>query len=160
MPLVRRPRPFTHPDWVFEIKWDGFRAMGNIENGRCRLVSRKWNEFKSFAALNVVLTLECRAQSAVIDGEIVCLDDSGHSHFSNLLFRRGEPRFYAFDLLSCNGEDLRYLPLGNRKLRLSGIAPRHGDRLLYCDHVECAGEEFFELACGRDLEGIVCEAQV
>jgi ATP-dependent DNA ligase len=85
------------------------------------------------------------------------LDNSGHSHFSNLLFRRGEPRFYAFDLLSCNGENLRYVPLADRKLRLSGIVPRHGERLLYCDHVELAGEEFFELACERDLEGIVAK---
>jgi ATP-dependent DNA ligase len=72
-------------------------------------VSRKGNEFKSFPALNVALPNECRAARAVVDGEIVCLDDSGVSQFSNLLFRRHEPRFYAFDLLSLNGEDLRYL---------------------------------------------------
>jgi bifunctional non-homologous end joining protein LigD len=109
MPLSRLAEPFNHPDWIFEIKWDGFRSLAFIENGRCRLVSRKGNEFKSFPALNVALPNECRAARAVVDGEIVCLDDSGVSQFSNLLFRRGEPRFYAFDLLSLNGEDLRYL---------------------------------------------------
>ena len=82
-----------------------------VEDGRCRLVSRNGNEFKSFPALNVALPLECRAKRAVLDGEIVCLDKRGNSQFRDLLFRRGEPRFYAFDLLSCNGEDLRYLPL-------------------------------------------------
>src|SRR5947209_4884773 len=52
MPLSRMAEPFTHPDWFFEIKWDGFRCLVFIENGRCRLVSRKGNEFKSFPALN------------------------------------------------------------------------------------------------------------
>lgn len=118
MPLIRRPQPFSDPDWAFEVKWDGFRALAHIENRRCRLVSRNGNEFKSFPALNIALPLDCRAQQAVIDGEIVCLDDIGNSQFSNLLFRRGEPRFYEFDLLACDGEDLRYLPLEDRKHQL------------------------------------------
>ena len=157
MPLIRRPQPFSDPDWAFEIKWDGFRALAHIENGRCRLVSRNDNEFRSFPALNIALPLECRAQQAVIEGEIVCLDDRGNSQFSNLLFRRGEPRFYAFDLLVSNGHDLRYLPLEDRKHQLRGIVPPSGERLLYCDHVAFAGEEFFQLACERDLEGIVAK---
>jgi bifunctional non-homologous end joining protein LigD len=139
MPLSRLAEPFNHPDWIFEIKWDGFRSLAFIENGRCRLVSRKGNEFKSFPALNLALPNECRAARAVVDGEIVCLDDSGVSQFTDLLFRRGEPRFYAFDLLSLNGEDLRYLPLTDRKHRLRGIVPQLGQRLLYCEHIESAG---------------------
>ena len=157
MPLVSRAEPFTHADWLFEIKWDGFRSLAFIENGRCRLVSRNGNEFKSFPALNVALPLACRAQRAVLDGEIVCLDDTGQTNFENLLFRRGEPRFHAFDLLSRDGEDLRYLPLQERKHRLRSVVPSQGERLLYCDHVELAGEEFFWLACERDLEGIVAK---
>jgi ATP-dependent DNA ligase len=54
-PLDRARGPFTHADWLFEIKWDGFRALAYIENGRCRLVSRNGNEFRSFPALNVTL---------------------------------------------------------------------------------------------------------
>src|SRR5215467_10018469 len=115
MPLNRRAGAFNHPDWLFEIKWDGFRSLAYIEHGRCRLVSRNGNEFKSFPVLNGALPLECRASRAVLDGEIVCLDRKGNSQFKNLLFRRGEPRFYAFDLLSCDGEDLRYFPLADRK---------------------------------------------
>jgi bifunctional non-homologous end joining protein LigD len=157
MPLSRLAEPFNHPDWIFEIKWDGFRSLAFIENGRCRLVSRKGNEFKSFPALNLALPNECRAARAVVDGEIVCLDDSGVSQFTDLLFRRGEPRFYAFDLLSLNGEDLRYLPLTDRKHRLRGIVPQFGQRLLYCDHIESAGQELFDLVCKRDLEGIVAK---
>src|SRR5436309_10236707 len=151
MPLARRAKPFNDPDWAFEIKWDGFRSLAYIEGDRCRLVSRNSKEFKSFPPLNLALPLECRAQRAVLDGEIVYLDESGNSQFSNLLFRRGEPRFYAFDLLWCNGEDLRYLPLTERKQRLRGIMPTHSERLLYCDHVEGMGQELFQLACERDL---------
>jgi bifunctional non-homologous end joining protein LigD len=115
LPLERARGPFTHADWLFEIKWDGFRALAYIENVRCRLVSRNGNEFKSFSALSVALPLDCRVKRAVLDGEIVCLDDTGATQFRNLLFRRGEPRFYAFDLLYCEGEDLRYIPLQDRK---------------------------------------------
>jgi bifunctional non-homologous end joining protein LigD len=74
MPLTRRPEPFSHPDWLFEVKWDGFRSLAYIENGHCKLMSRNGNEFKSFSDLNLSLPLECRAKRAVLDGEIVCLD--------------------------------------------------------------------------------------
>jgi len=157
MPLTRKAEPFNHPDWLFEVKWDGFRCLAYIEHGRCRLVSRNGNEFKSFPDLNLALPLEHRAKRAVLDGEIVCLDRKGNSQFKNLLFRRGEPRFYAFDLLSCDGEDLRYFPLAERKHRLRGLVPQQGKRLLYCDHVEGQGERLFQLACKRDLEGIVAK---
>jgi bifunctional non-homologous end joining protein LigD len=144
-------------NWLFEIKWDGFRALAYIENGRCRLVSRNGNEFRSFSALNVTLPAECRARTAVLDGEIVCLDNRGVSQFRNLLFHRGDPRFYAFDLLYCDGEDLRFLPLQDRKQRLRGVIGGPSASLLYCDHVHLAGEEFFHLACECDLEGIVAK---
>jgi bifunctional non-homologous end joining protein LigD len=74
MPLSRRAEPFNDPDWIFELKWDGFRSLVYIEDGRCRLVSSNGNEFNSFPALNVALPLECRSKRAVLDGEIVCLD--------------------------------------------------------------------------------------
>jgi bifunctional non-homologous end joining protein LigD len=157
MPLVRRAEPFTHADWLFEIKWDGFRSLAFIENGRAKLISRNGNEFRSFPGLNIALPLECRTESAVLDGEIVCLDETGHTNFENLLFHRREPRFYAFDLLFSEGEDLRYLPLEERKHQLRSLLRQQGERLLYCDHVELAGEEFFWLACQRDLEGIVAK---
>lgn len=130
MPLVRRAEPFTHAAWLFEIKWDGFRSLAFVENGRCKLISRNGNEFRSFPELNVSLPLECRAQTAVLDGEIVSLDSTGQTNFENLLFHRGEPRFYAFDLLSCDRADLRYLPLEERKHRLRAILPQTGERLL------------------------------
>ena len=131
--------------------------MAYIEDGRCRLFSRNGNEFKSFPVLNLALPLDCRARRAVLDGEIVCLDEAGNSQFQNLLFRRGEPRYYAFDLIWRDGEDLRYLPLTERKPLLRGVVPKQGERLLYCDYVEEMGERLFQLACQRDLEGIVAK---
>ena len=120
-------------------------------------MSRNGNEFRSFTDLNLALPLECRAERAVLDGEIVCLDKKGNLQFRNLLFRRGEPRFYAFDLLSYSGEDLRYFPLTDRKHRLRGLLPREAERLLYCDHIEERGEHSFRLVSKRDLEGIVAK---
>jgi bifunctional non-homologous end joining protein LigD len=155
--LGRRPRPFSHPDWLFEVKWDGFRSLVRIDNGRCRLLSRNDNEFKSFGVLNETLPTELRVGSAVLDGEIVCLDDRGKPQFRDLLFRRGEPRFVAFDLLWCEGEDLRYVPLLDRKARLRSVVPGDGERLLYCDHLEWDGEGLFRTVCQHDLEGIVAK---
>jgi bifunctional non-homologous end joining protein LigD len=157
MPLGRRPRPFSHPDWIFEIKWDGFRALVHIEKGECKLVSRNGNQFKSFPTLAATLPAELLASSAVLDGEIVCLDDDGKSQFRDLLFHRDEPRFIAFDLLWLDGEDLRHVPLIERKLRLRAVVPTSGERLLYCDHVEHDGEALFRVACAQDLEGIVAK---
>ena len=102
----------------------------------CKLISRNGNEFKSFAVLNEAIESELKVRSAVLDGEIVCLDADRKPQFRDLLFRRGEPRFVAFDLLRCDGEDLRCLPLIERKRRLRSIVRNSGDRLLYCDHVE------------------------
>src|SRR5256885_1857070 len=83
--------------WFFELKHDGFRALAFIENGKCQLVSRNGNEFKNFSALASALPKELSAGGAVLDGEIVCLDNQGRSQFNELLFGRGEPHFYAFD---------------------------------------------------------------
>ena len=107
MSLGRTRDPFCHPEWLFEIKWDGFRSLVHIDRGVCRLVSRNGNQFKSFPALNESLPAELRARSAVLDGEIVCLDRHGKTQFKDLLFRRGEPRFYAFDVQWLDGKDMR-----------------------------------------------------
>src|SRR5262245_2171209 len=119
MRLARRPEPFDHPDWIYELKHDGFRSLAYIEDGRCRLESRRRHEYKSFRQLQASIA-DClkHCTEAVIDGEIVCLDRLGRSQFYDLMFRRGDPYFYAFDLLWLNGQDLRELPLIERKRRL------------------------------------------
>lgn len=103
-----------------------------------------------------LLPKELTAGTAVLDGEIVCLDNQGRSQFNELLFGRGEPRFYAFDLLWCEGKDVRYDGLHERKRQLKALIPSKR-WLLYCDHVEEHGERLFEIVCNKDLEGIVCK---
>ncbi len=172
MPLGRLRDPFCHPDWFFEVKWDGFRAVLYSDKGGVRLVSRNGNVFKSFPRLCDGLGRDLGGRRCVLDGEIVCLGTDGKSRFNDLLFRRAEPFFYAFDLLwdehawsddeqernrFSNGEDMRYLPLCDRKLRLRALVPKVGERLLYCDHVAGNGEGLFRLACEHDLEGVVAK---
>src|SRR5947209_2082363 len=99
MPLQRRKTAFDHPDWLFELKYDGFRALAYAEAAGCRLVSRNAHAFGSFELLREDIGRALRRSRAVIDGEIVCLDEKGHPQFYNLLYRRTEPCFVAFDLL-------------------------------------------------------------
>ena len=99
LPLSRARAPFSHPDWLFEIKWDGFRALLHFDNNGVRLISRNGNTFKSFPGLCAGLARDLKCRHCVLDGEIVCLDAAGKPQFRDLLFRRAEPLFYAFDLL-------------------------------------------------------------
>src|ERR1051326_6489305 len=99
MPLTRRKEPFSHPDWLFEIKHDGFRALLHCDSEGAYLESRRGNVFKSFQSLADSIWHELRGRRCVLDGEIVCLDKQGRSQFNELLFRRGDPFFYAFDIL-------------------------------------------------------------
>jgi bifunctional non-homologous end joining protein LigD len=84
MPLGRTRDPFAHPEWIFEVKWDGFRSLAYVHKGECRLISRNGNQFKSFPALAETLPAELRARSAILDGEIVCLDRHGKFSLFNM----------------------------------------------------------------------------
>ena len=157
MTLSRLREPFDHPDWIFELKHDGFRALAYISEGDCRLVSRRRTIFKSFAPLKEALA-SLSVKNAILDGEITCLDSTGRSIFSDVMFRRGEPILYAFDLLWTNGVDLRGLPLLQRKGRLRELLNAHQpERVLFAKHVEERGIEFFRMVCEKDLEGIVAK---
>jgi bifunctional non-homologous end joining protein LigD len=157
MTLRRLPGPFSDPDWLFEIKHDGFRSLAYVQDKAVDLVSRRRYVYKSFAPLRESIASDLQAKNAVLDGEIVFLDECGHTKFNTLLYRRGDARFYAFDLLWLNGEDLRSLPLVDRKRKLRRIIPEGSPCLLYVDHLEGRGEDLFRLACERDLEGIVAK---
>ncbi|HZR84756.1 MAG TPA: hypothetical protein VFD92_26915 [Candidatus Binatia bacterium] len=156
MTLTRVPEPFDDPGFVFELKYDGFRALAFLEEKAVRLVSRHGNVYRQFADLCRDLAAELRcSKGAVLDGEIVCLDDDGTPVFEDLFRRRGQPVFVAFDLLELDGRDLRDLPLIDRKRRLRRVVPRDSTSALYLDHVEGAGIALYQWACERDLEGIV-----
>src|SRR5215831_17294777 len=157
MRLSRGPDPFDSTDYIFELKIDGFRSLAYIENGQCDLVSRNGNRFRNFRDLAEWIGENLRVESAVIDGEIACVDDSGRSIFNDLLFRQRECLFFAFDLLYLNGEDLRGLPLVERKARLKRLLRRKRSRILYVDHIETHGQGLFEKVCALDLEGIAAK---
>jgi bifunctional non-homologous end joining protein LigD len=158
LPVIRRPRPFNASDWLFELKYDGFRALAYLDRG-CRLVSRNGHSFASFSELASSIARSLESTSAVFDGEIVCVDSKGRPQFKDLLFRRGEPRFFAFDLLYLNGKDLRYDQLADRKAALRQVlnsriptSPLH-----YADDVSGSGVALYERVCDMDLEGIVAK---
>jgi hypothetical protein len=111
MPLAVFHEPVDHPDWLFEIKYDGFRALARLEAGTVGLISRNRNAFKSFPGLCVAVADGLRAESAVLDGEIVYLGRDGRPEFYNLMRRRSPQHFYAFDILWLDGKDLRQMPL-------------------------------------------------
>jgi bifunctional non-homologous end joining protein LigD len=156
MRLSRRAEPFDSFDFIYEIKHDGFRALVSVQAGDCQLVSRNGNVFRGFRELSEWIGRRLKVD-AVLDGEIVVLDEYGRSQFNDLLFRRGSLYFYAFDLLSLNGENLRLLPLIERKARLRKLIRRGRSRLLYVDHIEQKGCEFFRRICELDLEGVVAK---
>ncbi len=141
-----------------ETKYDGFRSLAYIEDGECSLISRKNHLYKSFERLRHDLAASIKAENAIIDGEIVCLGEDGRPQFYDLLYRRGEPRFCAFDLLWLNGEDMRTLPLLKRKKRLRKLIPRaKRAAVLFSDHIERTGCDIFRAACAMDLEGVVAK---
>jgi bifunctional non-homologous end joining protein LigD len=127
-----------------------------IEDGSCRLISRKQIQYKSFAGLSRALA-GLPVKSAILDGEIVCLDADGRSQFRQLMRRKSQDvSFYAFDLLWLDGVDLRPLPLLDRKQKLQRLLKgRPG--LLYAVHVPVKGVELFQVICREDLEGVVCK---
>jgi bifunctional non-homologous end joining protein LigD len=90
---------FDHREFVLELKMDGWRCLAYIENGTCKLISRKQNQFKSFAPLAASVA-KLKVQNAIIDGEVVCLDKDGKSVFLDLMRRRkADAILYCFDLL-------------------------------------------------------------
>lgn len=150
--------PFDDREWVFEDKYDGFRMVARIADGKVTLYSRN-GKIISNNYVQVAKALEGIKGDAVIDGELVALDRDGVSRFQllqNALRVEATLRYCAFDLLFCNGEDLRGLPLLERKKRLKGILPRH--RLIaYSVHRKTFGTKFFAEASQQGLEGIMAK---
>ena len=153
-------RPPTGDDWVHEIKFDGYRMQLRIEDGRAALRTRKgldWTEkFAATAKEAQVLP------DAIIDGEAVALDADGAPDFAALQAALSEGRskdlvYFAFDLLFEEGQDLRELPLSDRKDRLKAMLGKQRKLTLirYVDHLSDAGDTVLQSACRMSLEGIV-----
>src|ERR1700687_4167225 len=161
-------RPFSDPTWLFEIKWDGVRALARIENGASALRSRNGvdiaKRYPELASLPDALA----ARQAILDGEIVALDAQGHSDFERLqermhmrapsenLVTQITVVYFAFDLLYCDGYYIRESPLLDRKQLLQRLLYT-SERFLYADHQLEHGKELFALAEQNGLEGIVAK---
>lgn len=155
--LVREP--FDHPDWLFEVKWDGYRAVAEIRDGRASLYSRNRISLdRKFSP--IVEALGGLPFEAVLDGEIVVVDDRGHPDFQLLQdypkSARGHLLYYVFDLLHLEGHDLMKQPLVARKELLKKILPR-GPKVRFSDHIRAEGEAFFWLVKEKGLEGMIAK---
>jgi bifunctional non-homologous end joining protein LigD len=153
--------PFDNPDYIFELKHDGFRALAYIDARECHLVSRNLKSLR-FESLRTALG-KLPVRNAIIDAEIICLDGKGVSQFNWLLSgrRANQAVLYVFDLLWINDVDLRRTPLVKRKARLCELVRKSRcPRLLYAQHVEGGGRELFNEICRCDLEGIVAKRKM
>ncbi len=171
-PMLATPasKAFDDPDWLFEIKWDGYRAVAFIEDGRVRLVSRSQNDLTAQFSELASSPQFVKAQRAILDGEIVALDDEGRPSFSLMQQRTGFqpgkrrlPRregvpvlYYAFDLLYLDGLDLRRVALEQRKQLLQERI-ENGEVVHFSDHYPEKGLDLLEAARQRGLEGIVAK---
>jgi bifunctional non-homologous end joining protein LigD len=177
MPLTIHPmlaesvdKPFDGPEWLFEIKWDGYRAVAFISGGKVRLVSRNQNDLTARYPELKDLPKFVHAREAILDGEVVALDEEGRASFSLMQqrtgFRPGGRRaaekadvpvlYYAFDLLYLDGYDWRRVPLEERKAKLASLLVA-GDAVRYSDHYPEQGKALFAMAHKKGLEGILAK---
>ena len=151
-------RPPTGPGWAHEIKFDGYRVQLRVEDGRAVLRTRKGLDWTAkFAA---IAEAAADLPDSILDGEVVALDAAGQPDFAGLQAAlsdgdTGDLIFFAFDLLARDGEDLRGLPLRERKARLKAMMGEDEARLRYVDHFETAGDAVLLSACKLELEGII-----
>ncbi len=164
--------PFDDPDWVFEVKWDGYRVEAVVRDGVSRIYTRRrQNAAQYFPDLAGDATW-IAAREAIVDGEVVALDEEGRPQFSLLQDhtgirtgrapggkRRGTPAhivYQAFDLLHLDGRSLLGVPLEERKRLLRSVLRPH-PMVRYAGHVEASGVAFFKAAGEKELEGIVAK---
>lgn len=147
------------PDWIHEIKYDGYRLLAAVSGDRVRLYTRSgqdWtHRFKSIAAALVARDLP----ACLLDGEVVVADRGGRSDFGELqrVLQAGAGNFayFAFDLLVIEGENLRPCPLLQRKKRLKELLGQRRDRIRFSDHEQGKGDRMARQACRMGLEGII-----
>jgi bifunctional non-homologous end joining protein LigD len=162
---------FDDEQWLYEIKWDGYRAIAFLESGSVRLVSRNQNDLTAAYPELGSLGDNIRARNAVLDGEIVALDNQGRPSFSLMQQRTGVGEggrrirrtrddipvvYYVFDLLYLDGYNLMQADLERRKELLASIITPN-DLVRYSDHYVGKGRALFAAAAERKLEGIVAK---
>jgi bifunctional non-homologous end joining protein LigD len=154
-------RPFSDPDWLYEIKWDGFRVEAVVSDGKVRIYTRNLQDAETYfpKLLNPPSWIEAR--QAIVDGEVVALDDAGRPDFGLLQERLGEVGagglvYQAFDLLYLDGRSLLAVALEDRKRLLKSVLRPHS-RVRFAAHVEGEGQAFYEAAGAQGLEGVIAK---
>jgi len=153
--------PFDHENWVFEVKYDGYRALAGIDDNGVDLYSRNFLSFNERYG-PIVQELKKIHHQALLDGEIVIEDEKGVSRFqllqNYLSSGKGTLKYYVFDLLDLDGNNTRDLPLKDRKELLQMLLKKSKlKNIVYSEHIETNGKKFFELAEKRKLEGIIAK---
>ena len=152
-------KAFDDSTWLFEIKWDGYRAISEIKNGEVKLYSRNGLMFNNSYPI-ITNALKKIKNNAVLDGEIVMLNEAGRADFQQLQYYDNNTQYtlcyYAFDLLSLNGVDTCELPLTDRKKLLQQLIKKN-NVIKYSDHVMGGGIAFFDAAGKQNLEGIMAK---
>jgi bifunctional non-homologous end joining protein LigD len=158
-PCLPRPSavPMTGSEWLHEIKHDGFRLLARRKGERIRLFTRRGYDWTDRYPRIVHAMEGLKVQSAFVDGEAVLCRPDGVSDFDGLMGRTQDRKvfLYAFDLLELNGEDLRSLPLEERKARLAKLINDTNDGIEVAELLEGDGRVIFEHTCALGLEGIV-----
>jgi bifunctional non-homologous end joining protein LigD len=157
-------------DWLYEVKWDGYRALCYIADGKVRMLSRRGIKLdKQFATVSAALAQSVKADMAIIDGEVVALDENGNPSFQRLQGMTGfgtKPaikgvapsllNFFAFDLIYLNGFDLRKAALIDRRNLLTSIL-LPSDIVRYSEHFAGKGSELLQAVKAKGLEGILAK---
>jgi bifunctional non-homologous end joining protein LigD len=160
MAAQTREEPFDDPGWVFEIKWDGYRAVAELGKKEKRLYSRNGLSFETLYPA-VFNALDKIKEPAILDGEIVVLDENDRPSFQRLQQYGENPNFpiiyYVFDILSHKGKSLTSLPLSERKEILAKLLPKNHDVIRYSDHVEEHGKQVFQHAVELGVEGVIAK---
>lgn len=152
-------RPFSSKEWLFELKLDGYRAITEMKKGKLLFYSR--NGISLIRRYSTVVTaLRKIKEDVVLDGEVVLLNEKGQPDFQklqNYARHMNYPlAYYVFDMLYCDGKDLRQVPLIERKKMLKKILKKTGP-VRFCSHVEEHGEDFFKAVKAEDMEGIIAK---
>jgi bifunctional non-homologous end joining protein LigD len=147
------------PDWTFEVKWDGYRALGYVRAGEARLLSRNGNDLTArFPAVARALAQAARSPECVVDGEVCALDEDGRPSFSAM--QQGKPDtpivYEVFDVLEVDGEPVVDLPLSERRERLEQLVDLR-DRTVQLSGVFDDGEALYAAAVERRLEGVMAK---
>ncbi len=151
----------TAEDWLYELKYDGYRILAFIEGNDLRLITRNGNDYtKHFREAAYSLITLAAGRAMVLDGEMVVTDEGGKTDFQALQNYLKNPAgqkltYVVFDLLALEGQDLRDRPLTERKARLEVLMAGAADNLHYSRHIRGNGKESLAAACAAGMEGII-----